>query len=245
MPKWWTELEGNNGIVIERLFAGPFLLTKESGKLASGWLSVSASLAHIAPDSWTIDWGGVDEAERLARAAEFGIDAQRLPDAIRWATEHFDGGGFAWPNVFLNAAAARDFHRRFVTASVRLLQMSLPEQNLESFLALTTPTQQPPGYAPIGTIGVHAALAQRSVLTEVTQRRGYEVLGFDGGAGFDSFRSHGLEDDFERLFGIRFNRWGLIDDGSAAARCAELANGPEVSTCAVAWHPWLLSEHAL
>ena len=77
----------------------------------------------------------------------------------------------------------------------------------------------------------------------MAEQRGYEVLGFDGAAGFDSFRCNSLEGDFEHLFGVQFNRWGLIDDGRAAARCAEYANSPEVSTCAVAWHPWLVVEH--
>jgi len=69
-----------------------------------------------------------------------------------WATDHFNGGGFAWPNVFLSAAPARDFRRRFVKATVRLLQISLPEQMLDSFLALTAPPPQQPGYAPVGSI---------------------------------------------------------------------------------------------
>jgi hypothetical protein len=230
---------------MEQLVAGPFLLAKESGKLAPGLLSVSACLANIVPDSWTIEWAKVDETDRVTRAADFGIDTHHLPDAIRWATDHLDGGGFAWPNLFLNAGAARDFRRRFVTATVRLLQMSLPERNIESFLALTTPPPQQPGYAPVGSIGVHEALAQRSALTDLAERRGFEVLGFDGAAGFDSFRCNALEGDFQRLFGVRFNQWGLIDDGGDAARCAEFANGPDVSTCAVAWHPWLVIEHAL
>jgi hypothetical protein len=229
---------------MEQLVAGPLLLAKESGQLPPGLLTVSACLAHMAPDTWAIEWARVDETERLACAAEFGIDAHQLPDAIRWATDHLDGGGFAWPNLFLDAAAARDFHRRFVTASVRLLQISLPAPSLESFLVLTTPRQQP-GYAPVGSVGVHDALARRLPLTDLAERRGYEVLGFDGAAGFDSFRCNKLEGDFERLFGVHFNRWGLIDDESAAARCADYANGPEVSTCAVAWHPWLVVEHAL
>jgi hypothetical protein len=230
---------------MERLVAGPFLLAKESGKLAPGFVTVSSCLAEIVPDLWAIEWTKVDEAERLARAWEFGIDADHLPGAIRWATDHLDGGGFAWPNVFLTIAAAREFRRQFVTERVRLLQMSLPEQSLEPFLALTTPPAQQPGYAPVGSIGVHVALQQRSSLTDFADQRGFEVLGFDGAAGFDSFRCNALESDFQRLFGVQFNQWGLIDDAGEAARCADFANRPEVSTCAVAWHPWLVSEHAL
>jgi hypothetical protein len=231
--------------VMEQLVAGPLLLAKASGKLPPGVLTVSACLASIVPDTWAIEWVKMDEPERIACAAEFGIDARHLPDAIRWATDHLDGGGFAWPNLFLNATAARDFHRRFVTANVRLLQISLPAPSLESFLILTTPPPRQPGHAPVGSVGLHDALARRLPLADLAEQRGYEVLGFDGAAGFDSFRCNGLAADFERLFGIHFNRWGLIDDGSAAARCADYANGPGVSTCAVAWHPWLVSEHAI
>jgi hypothetical protein len=228
----------------ERFVAGPFLLAKESGKLAGGLLTVSACLADIVPDSWAIEWVREEEAARLERAATFGINARQLPEAIRWVTDHFGEGGFAWPNVFLNATVAKEFHQRFVTGTIRLLQMSLPEDLIESFLDLTAPRQQP-GYAPIGASGVHQVLAKRSPLTESGERRGFEVLGFDGAAGFDSFRCNGLEADFERLFGIQFNQWGLIDDFADAARCAQFANSPDVSTCAIGWHPWLITEHVI
>lgn len=231
-------------MAIGRYASGPFLIAKESGKLPSGMLTASACLADIAPDLWAIEWANVDERDRLARAALFGIDAEQLPDAIRWATDHLDGGGFAWPNVFLDASAAREFHRRFITTGARLLQVSLPEQMLDAFLALTTPPPQP-GFATVGTMGVHEALARGVALTDLDGQRGFEVLGFDGASGFDSFRCNQLESDFQRLLGVHFNRWGLIDAASDAARCAEFANGPATSTCAVAWHPWLVIEHAL
>ncbi len=231
-------------IVSERLITGPFVLAKESGKLAPGLLTMSGCLADIVPDCWAIEWARIDDAERLARAAQFGIGACDLPSAIRWTTDHFDGA-FVWPNLFLDAATAREFCRRFITVTVRLLQMSLPEELLGQFLALTAPPPQQPGYAPVGHIGVHQALARRVTLPELEGCRGFEVLGFDGAAGFDSFRCNGLEKDFEKRFGIHFNEWGLIDDARDAARCAEFANSPEVSTCAVAWHPWLVTEHAI
>lgn len=230
---------------MERFVAGPFLLARESGKLAPGVLTASACLADIAPDTWAIEWAKVDHADRLERAAKFGIDAAQIPEAVRWATDHLEGGGFAWPNVFLDAAAAREFHRRFVTTDVRLLQISLPEQMLESFLALTTPPPQQPGFAPAGSMGAHVALALRTPLTDDDGQRGFDVLGFDRASGFDSFRCNGLEVDFQRLFGVQFNRWGLIDGLPDAVRCAEFANQPDTNTCAVAWHPWLVTEHPL
>jgi hypothetical protein len=230
---------------IDRFAAGPFLLAKESGKLPPGILTVSACLADIAPDLWAIGWATVDATERLARAALFGIDVKHLPGAIRWATDHLDGGGFAWPNVFLDESAAREFHRRFMTTAARLLQVSLPEHMLEAFLPLTSPPPPQAGFAPVGAIGLHQALAQRVALADLNGQRGFEVLGFDGASGFDSFRCNGLESDFQRLLGGQFNRWGLIDAVGDATRCAEFANGPDISTCAVAWHPWLVMERAL
>lgn len=231
--------------LMERLIAGPFVLAKESGKLPPGILTVSECLADIAPDLWTIEWAKVDDRERAARAAEFGMDGVRLEEAIRWATDHLNGGGLAWPNVFLVLAAAREFHQRFVSVSVRLLQFSLPEPMLERFLALTTPPAPEAGYAPIGSIGAHDALARRTLLTDEGEPRGYEVLGYDGASGFDSFRCNALDADFQRLLGVSFNRWGLIDDASHADRCAQFADSPDASTCAIAWHPWLITEHAL
>ncbi len=223
--------------------AGPFLLVRESGKLSPGVITVSSCLAHVGPETWALEWTRDDGAERIARAAEFGIIGERLRDAIRWTTEHLGGGGFAWPNVFLEAAPAREFARRFVTVPMRLLQIWLPTEYLDEILALTTPPPQQPDYAPVGTVGIHDALARRIVGQPSGEGRGFEVLGFDGAAGFDSFRCHGLEDDFAKLFGVRFNEHGLFDDLDEARRCAEHANSPEVSTCAVAWHPWMVTEY--
>jgi hypothetical protein len=228
---------------MERFVAGPFLLAKESGKVPPDVLTVSACLADITPDVWAIDWAQVDDAERLKRAAQFGIDSQHLPDAVRWVADHFDGGGFVWPNLFLDAPPAREFHRRFVTVAVRLLQMSLPEEMVEHFLDLTNSPPSTPGFAPVGVLGVHATLARRAVLTDPGGFRGFEVLGFDGVSGFDSFRCNALDTDFERRLGAQFNRWGLINPLRDAIRCAEFANGE--TTCAVAWHPWLVTEHPL
>jgi hypothetical protein len=48
---------------MERLVAGPSLLAKESGKLPTGLLTVSACLPDIVPDSWAIEWANVDKTE--------------------------------------------------------------------------------------------------------------------------------------------------------------------------------------
>jgi hypothetical protein len=225
--------------------AGPFLLSRESGKVAPGVLTASACLADIAPDDWAIEWCKIEHAERLRKAAVWGIGEHDLPSVIRWATDTFNAGGFLWPNLFLDAATAREFQRRFVSVPARLTQISLPRTMVDDFLALSTPPMSPKDFAPTAAPGIHQALARRLPANADGDDRGFDILGFDGAAGFDSFRCNGLEADFERVLGVRFNQWGLVDDVEQAHRCADLANGPDVATCAVAWHPWRVVEHAL
>ena len=225
--------------------AGPYLLVKPGDRLPADALSVSSCLADAVPDSWAIEWAKVEDAERVERAARVGISSGVLPKVIEWATEHFDGGGFAWPNVFLDLEVAREFQRRFLTGSIRLLQISLPQNLVESFLSMAGPPPQQPGYAPVGATGVYEALSARNPLTDRSGVRGFEVLGYDSAGRFESFRGNGLETELQHVFNIQFNQWGLIEDEATALQCAEYANDPQVSTCATVWHPWLIVEHSL
>lgn len=225
--------------------AGPFFLVKPGEQIPPGGLTVSSCLAGVAPDTWALDWVLMDEPDRIAAAARCGIAEDQLPGVVAWATEHFDRAGFAWPNVLLNIETAREFRRRFLPQSFHLLQIYLPERLAESFLALAAPPPQQPGFAPVGATGVCQALCNPQLTETPGERRGFEVLGYDSAGGFDSFRCNRLERDFARLLDIRFNQWGLIEEDAAALQCAEYANRPDVGTCADAWHPWLVVEHAL
>jgi hypothetical protein len=110
-------------------------------------------------------------------------------------------------------------------------------------LALAAPLPQRSGYAPSGATGVYQALLKRAPLS-AADHRGFEVRGYDRyGGGFDSCRCHAFGRDFAAL-GAEYNQWGLIVEESQADRCAAFANGPEISTCADGWHPWLVVEHA-
>jgi hypothetical protein len=198
----------------------------------------------VAPDSWAIEWVTMDSAARAELAARCGIDREQLPDVVTWATERF-GHGFAWSHVFLEAATAREFARRFLPDGFRLLQAALPESVVASFLSMAAPPAQEPGYAPAGTTGVYEALLKRAEVHPFLERRGFEVLGYDRhGGGFHSFRCFPFEKDFADL-GASFNQFGLIVDEDAALRCAAFADRPDQKSCADAWHSWLIVEHEL
>jgi hypothetical protein len=130
----------------------------------------------------------------------------------------------------------------FLSGGFHLLQIALPEHLVRAFLTLAAPPAQQPGYAPNGASAVYQALLAHDLGVPAAERRGFEVLGYDRyGGGFDSFRCNALESAFAGL-GATFNRWGLIDDEATALKCAEFANTQ--STCADAWHPWLVAEYA-
>jgi hypothetical protein len=221
--------------------AGPFFLMKPTGELPAGVLTVSHCLATVAPDTWAIDWVSVTDTDRAEAAARCEIADERVSAAIEWATERF-GVAIGWSHALLDLDAAREFRRLFLPPTFQLLQIGLPEGALSSFLALSAPPPQQPGYAPVGASGAYEAVVKKTVLS-AGERRGHEVLGYDRyGGGFHSSRCHSFEQDLAAL-GASLNRWGLIDDAEAARRCAEYAGGK--GTCADGWHPWLIVEHAL
>jgi hypothetical protein len=223
-----------------KYIAGPFFLAKPSDRLPEGAITVSHCLAEIAPDTWAIEWVSATDEERAESAARCGISNTLITEAIAWTTDHFERG-FAWSHVFLERAVALEFSERFLSKDFRLLQIGLPERFLRSFLALAAPPPQQAGYAPNGSSGVYQALLKEDTLP-AGHSLGFEVLGYDRyGGGFDSYRCNAFEQPFAEL-GAVFNPAGLIDDESMALRCAELANSPEIGTCADAWHPWLIVE---
>jgi hypothetical protein len=228
---------------MQKYIAGPLFLAKPTDHLPPGALSVSECVSVIAPSSWAIDWVQVDAIERSSEAAACGIPESRLPEVISWVTDHF-GHGFAWPRSFLNMELAHEFHSRFLPSGFHLLQVALPEGQLEQFLALAAPPAQQAGYAPNGGTAVYEALAKRQHVSG-GELLGFDILGYERYAGgFESFRCYrGLPEDFARL-GAAFNTWGYLDDEEVAFRCAELVS-KEGGTCADAWHPWLVVEHAL
>jgi hypothetical protein len=223
--------------------AGPLFLVKPSDRLPDGAITVSHCLAVVAPDTWAIEWASATAEERAESAARCGISNNLIAEAIAWTTDHFERG-FAWSHVFLESAVALEFRDRFLPLGFRLLQIGLPERFLPSFLALAAPVPQQAGYAPNGATGVYQALLRQDALPVGTHRLGFEVLGYDRyGGGFDSYRCNAFEQPFAEL-GAVFNPAGLIEDESMALRCADLANSPEIGTCADGWHPWLILEHA-
>ncbi len=223
--------------------AGAYFLVKPGPMLPTGFLTASACLADTAPDSWAIEWVKTKPGEREENAARLGIRAADLEAVVRWATDHLAGGGFAWPNVFSDLGSARAFRTRFLPSDIHLLGIALPVEFVDAFLLLAAPPPQRPGFAPVGTTGVYEVLSARAPLAAGGMRRGYEVLGYDTAGQFDSFRCNDLQQDFERLYGARFNEWGLFDDEAVARECAAYASRPEVGACSSTWHPWLVEEY--
>jgi hypothetical protein len=222
---------------------GPLFLVKPGDRLPPGELTVSHCLAAVAPDTWAIEWVAMSDPDRTAAAARCGIAEDQLPAVVPWATERF-ANGFAWPHAFLDIGAAQEFRHRFLPAAFRLLQIALPEHLVPSFLALAAPPPQQPCYAPTGASSAYEALRMPRLGLASGERRGFEVLGYERHGGtFHSFRCNYFERDFAKL-GAAFNRWGLIDDEAVALKCAECSSNPELGTCADAWHPWLVVEHA-
>jgi hypothetical protein len=226
----------------ETYVAGAYLLVKPGPQIGPGGLTASACLAELAPDSWAIEWVSMEPADRQRHAVALGIPADAVSEVIRWATDEFDRH-FKWPNVFTELAAAREFLERFIPGGVHLLGVGLPSDLVPAFLSLSAPPKSQPGYAPVGAVGVHEVIRAGRVLEVGGELRGFEVLGYDEAGQFCSFRCNRLEVDFEKELGVQFNRWGLLNEESAARQCADYAGRPEVGTCARWWHPWAVMEY--
>ncbi len=202
-------------------------------------ISASECLASFVPATWTLTWVHSSDEARLRTAIAFGLSSETLPPVMASATESF-GHDWGWPYVFYTLAAARQFHRSFLSSvpTVRLFGLALPQDLLLAFLKAAEPGTGE------GATGFLACAKAGQPLEPGGVGIGWEILGFEYGM-FHSWLCNGLERDVSQVLSIRPNTNGLIGSLDDARRVADYCGQESVGAEPALWQPWFLVEYSL
>ncbi|MEO1333657.1 MAG: hypothetical protein AAFV32_09090 [Myxococcota bacterium] len=195
-------------------------------------LTVSDCINDMAPHTWAIDWSTDSAESRVEHASKFGIEPGRLAELQRWATQALDDGMIGWPGTLLEL----DDAVRFVQAYVRepravVCGIGLSADLRSSFLEEAKPGQNE------GATGVYLAIKRGHSPADGGRSLGFDVLGWEFGA-FHSYLCNGLENHFQKEFGIIPNSAGRFDTEAEARTCADCANLEETGAEPGLWLPW-------
>lgn len=215
-------------------------------------LSASTCICPRVPDSWALRWVNITDDERLSAARAFGIGPDQLPAVIDWVTDAMDSGAFGWPNVFLSLTTARAFVHDCLPSveGLALLGLGLPAAYVATFLregAPGGPAARAWGHtgATPGTPAVYAAVREGATLVLGGSVVGFDLLGYDGLAGFHSWLCNGLERLVYQAVHLRPNAVGLLSTLEEAQQALALIASAGVGKEPGVWLPWLVLRYAV
>ena len=242
-------------IDIGEFIAGGYFLSRHVGPDWTRTPMRRVTLAHnhtprrFFPDSWTLSWTSGDGEDRIAAAAEWGIDAGDLDDVTAWADGAFNVAFGAWYVFFTLDTARAAAHTWLARApDVELWGVGLRRDLVPGYCAATAPPLPVPGYAPMGSSGTHFATCSRGApLAAGGSPLGFEVLLEDVGSTFQSPQSlHRDEQEIFRAVGVTPNGHGLLTTyADALAICRHLPAEGASFAHRSAWLPWLLVAYQL
>ena len=232
--------------------SGSFLCCFPSELLPPKILSLSEELCPRFPDYYAMPWANMEFADRhrgSTMARRFDIAEAPFRQIGVWVELLWKTGGMKWMDVVVAPEIAKMFIDEVLPAhrdELMILGIGLRRTLLDEFLAASPPSQRSNDRPPAeelalggeGTYGVAEILSQRGALARDGEVLGYDLAGYGYGA-FTSWLVHGLHADCHKRFGIRPNRWGLIETEQDAERCAEFVRaepGKEPGW----WHAWLV-----
>jgi hypothetical protein len=233
---------------VGRISWGPELLPEQI-------LSISSELCPRVPDYLAMPWANMDPEERYREsttARQLGLSREAFQQVgarvmLLWKT-----GGLKWIDVF----AAPEIARHFITETLAshrdrllILGVGLHRGLVDEFLA---ESQSPPGSVHSvtgrdvtspgeGGYAVYDMVANRGALAAGGTVLGFEPAGYAYGD-FTSWLIHGLHVECHARFGIRPNRWGLLETAEQAAQCADHVRGVEGKEPGW-WQSWLVVQY--
>jgi hypothetical protein len=237
--------------------AAGYFLSRDAGERdATGTTLRRITLAHdhtprrFFPGAWALSWCSAPRAERLERAAAFGIAARELDDVVAWADRSFGSAFGAW-DVFFKLEGARDAARTFLRQArdVELWGVGLHQSLARGFCSASAPPPPAAGTAPTGPSGLHAAACLHPApLADGGTPLGHELLVPEIGATFNSPESLHLDERAVlQAAGVAPNGHGLVDSLNDALACCRLldALAPEAQRGPTGWLPWLIVRYSL
>ena len=226
---------------VERITGGAELLPEQI-------LSISSELCPRVPDYSAMPWANMDLEERYRESTtprQLALSREAFQQVGTWVTLLWKTDGLKWMDVFVAPEIARHFITETLAAHrdrLLILGVGLHRRLVDEFLAACQPPAGSTPPAPSeATYGVYDMVANRGALAAGGAVLGFEPAGYAYGD-FTSWLIHGLHVECHARFGIRPNRWGLLETAEEAARCANHLRGVEGKEPGW-WQAWLVAQY--
>lgn len=204
--------------------------------------SASGCICNKVPDMWIFTWTlrpNPDE-ERRVYQQQLGLTDAQFLELQEYFHSLLDADEFGYPNVFMHYPLAKKLYSGIFKRipGLKLISISLPDGEVQGFIDEFEPHEN------IAENGVRKKLRQLQKLEPEAAPLGYDVIGYDY-ADFHSLICSSLEQEILDKYGVRFNRYGLIDSfEDAAAIVQDLRSGAFIAEQGY-WAAWLVSEYPL
>lgn len=198
----------------------------------------SSCICDLHPEELCLSWVGGDKKAKASYRDKLNLTKAQFEQLQNEVDIGFESEKFGWPQVFIDLEEAQLFRRRWLRhlTDIKLIAIATSSQHRDIFLS-----EERPQGENAGANGNWLALNQKLKIDVNPGLLGFEVLGYEPG-GFHSIICNSLENDFSKVLGIRFNRYGLIDDFDKADNAASYAQNPEVGAEPALWQPWAIVE---
>lgn len=198
-------------------------------------ISISESICFQFPGTYAFEWMGYSNQERFECFEELGLFENNYKKVVNWITESYMKTVF-WPGYFFNLEDAEIAKKKFFCqdCDLLLLEIGIPANIIDNF------TKN-------GCMGENSVmnLMGRNSWLEVINRfdrcqgevLGYELLNIESGVLSESWLCNSLEGVFAHNYGVRPNKFGLIESVSDAMMCCDLINKEIVPAESGYWLP--------
>lgn len=231
------------GIDLNDYVAGGYFILKDSAKgfqpstlLPERVISFSACIGDMVEPYW-----GWNLKDNQARLDSWGITADLIAPFRAYSTDQHEKD-YGFPGVFYSLDAARRFATTFLSKmkNTFLIGIALPRHLVEPFL--TTNVQ--PNDIPYG---VNYVLSRNESLPLTGTILGFEIVSYNNNLSH-SWLCSGLEKEMHELFGIKPNRYGLIDTYDEAIQVYNWITEDNMQGTRAEpepYYPWLIVHYPL
>jgi|GEM_PF-5111451 len=179
---------------------------------ASRTWSVSTYISHVYPSTWGFRW----EYSKRQVPKAFKPSEADLNQLHAWIEAEFKQGNYGWPGFFFNQEKALEFQQHFLAGlpQIKLLGVFLSNDYFPAALAQLQSSAGPEWPS------VHSLLLQRIPEPTSGSELGFDLLGLLSFGQYEPSSYHVAEAEYQHIFGIRLNEYGLFPNETDCQRVA-------------------------
>jgi hypothetical protein len=213
-----------------------------AGLLPDMLWSASRCICEKVPDAWILPWNTnpdpSKDREKLKNA--LGLSNSEFIELQEQFNKLLREESFGYPNVYMSYQLMQKYYFQYFykLPNIKMISIALPEGEVQNFIDEFKPQGN------IAENGVRKLLRRNQPLEEYANPIGFEVLGYDY-ADFHSMICGSMEQEILQNYGIRFNRYGLLDSFEYACEIIRDVREGKLLTEEGYWAPWLVSEYSV